>query len=109
MDGMPFLDACCNGEFESYEPPYESVDELKMQNDSYPAEYGRGVGVMNFHFKSGTNQLHGDVYDFLRNNALDARGFFAPTVSINKQNEYGVTAGGPVYLPHVYDGRNKTF
>src|SRR5579875_3766403 len=80
-----------------------------MQNNAYSAEYGGGVGVENFHFKSGTNQFHGDAYDFLRNNALDSRGFFAPSVSINKQNEFGVTAGGPVYIPHVYNGRNKTF
>jgi hypothetical protein len=109
MDGLPFLDGCCNGEFEQYEPPYESVDEFKMQNNTYSAEYGRGVGVENFHFRSGTNQFHGDVYDFLRNNVLDSRGFYSPTVGINKQNEYGVTAGGPVYIPKVYDGRNKTF
>ncbi len=49
------------------------------------------------------------MYDFLRNNVLDARGFFAPTVGQYKQNEFGITAGGPVYLPKVYDGRNKTF
>jgi Carboxypeptidase regulatory-like domain/TonB dependent receptor len=109
MDGMPFLDGCCNGELESYEPPYESVDEFKMQTNAYSAEYGRGVGVMNFHFRSGTNQFHGDVYDFLRNDALDAAGHFNPSVSINKQNEFGVTTGGPVYIPKVYDGRNKTF
>src|SRR5579875_2395286 len=109
MDGMPFLDGCCSGELEAYEPPYESVGEFKMQNNAYSAEYGGGVGVENFHFKSGTNQFHGDAYDFLRNNALDSRGFFAPSVSINKQNEFGVTAGGPVYIPHVYNGRNKTF
>jgi hypothetical protein len=109
MDGMPFLDGCCNGELESYEPPFESVDEFKVQNNAYSAEYGRGVGVMNFHFKSGTNRFHGDVYDFLRNDALDAAGHFNPTVSINKQNEFGVTTGGPVYIPKVYDGRNKTF
>ena len=106
---MPFLDGCCSGELELYEPPYESVDEFKVQNNAYSAEYGRGVGVMNFHFRSGTNQFHGDVYDFLRNDAFDAAGHFSPRPSINKQNEFGVTTGGPVYIPKIYNGRNKTF
>ena len=64
---------------------------------------------MTFASKSGTNQLHGSAYDFLRNDALDARGFFAKTRSVYRQNDYGFTAGGPVYLPKLYDGRNKSF
>ena len=64
---------------------------------------------MSFVSKSGTNEFHGDAYEFLRNQDLDARGFFAATKAVYKQNDFGVTAGGPVYLPKIYNGRNKTF
>ena len=68
-----------------------------------------GGGVMTFVSKSGTNQYHGVAYDFLRNDDLDARGFFAQTRSVYKQNDFGGTAGGPVTIPKLYSGHNKTF
>ncbi len=75
-----------------------------------PAEYGQtGLGITSFSIKSGTNQLHGSVYEYLRNEALDSRGFFAPTTPINKQNEFGVLGGGPVVIPKIYNGKDKTF
>src|SRR5213596_588902 len=68
-----------------------------------PAEYGRtGQGITTFNLKSVTNQLHGSVFEYFRNDALDARGFFAPTRGVNKQNEFGATAGGPIF-------KDKTF
>ena len=66
-------------------------------------------GTLSFVSKSGTNQFHGSAFEFLRNQDLDARGFFNSTKSIYKQNDFGVTAGGPVYLPKLYNGKNKTF
>ena len=90
-------------------PPYEAVDEFKVQNALYPVEYGRGFGVINFTLKSGTNELHGDLYEFFRNDQLDASGFFNATRPIVRQNEFGGSAGGPLYLPKIYDGRNRTF
>ena len=59
--------------------------------------------------KSGTNKFHGSAYDFLRNDAMDARGFFAQTRSVYRQNDYGFTASAPVWFPKVYNGRDKTF
>ena len=59
--------------------------------------------------RSGTNQFHGVAYEFLRNDKLDARGFFNSTRSVNRQNEYGWSLGGPVWIPKVYNGTNKTF
>jgi hypothetical protein len=108
-DGMSFNTAFGYGITYYNKPPFEAVDEFSVEKNSYSAQYGHGSAVENFHYKSGTNAFHGDVYDFLRNNVLDARGQFAPTVGVYKQNEYGVTAGGPLYIPKVYDGRNKTF
>ncbi len=59
--------------------------------------------------RSGTNALHGTAYEFLRNDDLDARGFFAPTRSIYKQSDFGASLGGPVIVPKLYNGRNRTF
>ena len=63
--------------------------------------------------KSGTNQLHGDVYEFLRNDKLDAADFFGNKFNTRKsafrQNQFGVTGGGPVVLPHLYNGKDRTF
>jgi hypothetical protein len=91
-------------------PSVEALTEFTVDTNGFKAEYGQaGGGVMTFASKSGTNQLHGSAYDFLRNDALDARGFFAAKRSVYRQNDFGVSAGGPVVIPKLYDGRNKTF
>ncbi len=91
-------------------PSVESLTEFAVDTNGFKAEYGQaGGGVITFVSKSGTNQLHGTAYDFLRNDDLDARGFFAPTRSIYKQNDFGATVGGPVVLPKLYNGRNRSF
>ena len=89
-------------------PPYEAVQEFKVQNALYPAEYGMGYGVENFTLKSGTNQFHGDGFEFIRNQHLDATGFFSNYKPVIQQNEFGGTLGGPVILPH-YNGKDKAF
>ncbi len=91
-------------------PSVEALTEFTVDTNGFKAEYGQaGGGIMSFASKSGTNQFHGSAYDFLRNDKLDARGFFAQTRSIYRQNDFGFTAGGPVYLPKLYDGRNRSF
>jgi hypothetical protein len=91
-------------------PSVETIGEFKLIRANFNAEYGRtGGGLQIFTTRSGTNELHGSVFNFLRNDKLDARGFFQRTRQINRQNEFGATLGGPVYIPKVYDGRNKTF
>lgn len=91
-------------------PPPDSIQEFKMLTGSYSAEFGRsGGGVISFSTRSGTNELHGSAYDFWRNEALHARGFFAPFKTADRQNEFGVNAGGPVIIPKLYNGRNRTF
>src|SRR5262245_43404694 len=86
-----------SGDFRNVPFPQDAVGEFKILTVNPPAEYGRaGLGITAFTLRSGTNQIHGSVYEFLRNEKLDARGFFAPTTPLNKQNEFGVTAGGPV-------------
>ena len=90
--------------------PIDAMQEFKMQVSSYSPEFGRyGGGVMNVVLRSGTNRLHGAVFEFLRNDALDARNFFDGEKSKLRRNQFGATVSGPVYLPKLYDGRNRTF
>jgi hypothetical protein len=91
-------------------PSVEAITEFTVDTNGFKAEYGQaGGGVMTFSSKSGTNDAHGVAYDFLRNDDLDARGFFANTRSVYKQNDFGATLGGPVYVPKLYNGKNRTF
>ncbi len=95
-------------------PPVDAVQEFKVQTNSYDAQYGHsGGGVVNVSLKSGTNSLHGTVYEFARRNSWDANSFQnnaarAPRVG-HYLDQYGVQAGGPVYVPKVYNGRDKSF
>lgn len=91
-------------------PPLDSVQEFRMETGVYDAKFGAHAGAqINVVTKSGTNQLHGSAYDFLRNNALDARNFFEPSVPPFHRNQFGGTLGGPIDVPRVYDGRDHTF
>lgn len=91
-------------------PSVEALTEFNVESGGFKAETGHvSGGTLSFVSKSGTNQFHGSAFEFLRNQDFDARGFFNTTKSIYKQNDFGVTAGGPVYLPKLYNGRNRTF
>ncbi|PYT27863.1 MAG: TonB-dependent receptor [Acidobacteria bacterium] len=94
-------------------PPPDAIAEFKVQTNSMSAEFGRSGGaVLNVTIKSGTNTLHGTFYEFLRNSALDAKNFFdSPTDPIPpfKLNQFGFSTGGPVLIPKVYSGKNRTF
>jgi hypothetical protein len=87
----------------------DAISEFSIETAGSKAEYGRANGVINFVTKSGTNEFHGSVYEYMRNEALDARGFFASTRPKLRQHDFGGTLGGPVSVPKLYDGRNKTF
>lgn len=105
------------------DPPVETVQEVKVLNNSFSAEYGGSAGgVIIATTKSGTNELHGSLFEYVRNDAFDAANFFAPIVNGEKvkapirYNVFGGTVGGPVWLPRfgeggpaLRDGRNKTF
>ena len=83
---------------------------MVLVGSNFNAEYGHtGGGFEIFTTKSGTNEFHGAAFDYLRNNVFDARGFFSPVTPVNRQNEYGVAFGGPVWIPKLYNGRNRTF
>jgi Carboxypeptidase regulatory-like domain/TonB dependent receptor len=94
-------------------PAVDAVQEVEVQTGTYSAQYGAYMGVhLNVITKSGTNDLHGSLVEFLRNDALDARPYFlsqtAPVAPL-RQNQFGFELDGPVLIPKLYDGRNKTF
>lgn len=94
-------------------PPIDSIDEFRVATSGYTAEFGSAAGgLVNIATKSGTNSVHGTAWEFLRNDVLNTRNFFAPVTQkkpILRQNQFGVAVGGPVSIPHLYDGRNRTF
>ncbi|MBI4468268.1 MAG: TonB-dependent receptor [Acidobacteria bacterium] len=92
----------------------DTVQEFRVETNSYSAQFGRAAGgVFNVVTKSGTNELHGTVYDYLRNDALNANNFFANRAGIGKApfrfNQFGATVGGPLLLPQIYNGRRRSF
>ena len=93
-------------------PPLDSLQELKVSTMNYSAEYGRVAGpAINLVIKKGGNTLHGTVFEYVRNDLFDAGNYFdvPGTHSELRRNQFGATVGGPVYIPHLYNGHNKTF
>lgn len=88
----------------------DALEEFRASTSSYSAEYGRTPGgQFSFISRSGTNHFHGTAYEFLRNDALDAKNYFDTTKLPERQNDFGGTLGGPVLIPHLYNGRDKLF
>lgn len=112
LDGVTIL----TGRFNSIEwanvntPSVDAITEFSVETNGFKAEYGRAAGgTITFASKSGTNEFHGTAYEFLRNDALDSRRFFEDKKGVYKQHDFGWSFGGPVVIPKVYNGRNKTF
>jgi outer membrane receptor protein involved in Fe transport len=102
----------------TFQPSINTVQEFKVDNSTFSAEYGRNSGaIVNIATRSGTNDFHGELFEFLRNEALDARNFFDAKKPPFKRNQFGFALGGPILLPHFgeggplfsYNGKNKTF
>lgn len=116
MDGVPVTmnSNTANMNANSAVPSVEGVEEFRIQTNAYSAEYGRsGGGILTIATKSGTNALHGSAFEFLRNSKMDANGWFSNAsgakLATFQRNEYGASSGGPLVIPKLYDGRNKTF
>lgn len=120
LDGVSIV-VCCQGQ-PAVVPSAEVVSQFQVLTSDPPAEYGRTSGaVLNIATKSGTNQLRGEAYNFLRNDKLDAANFFTKRSGIypypghnewtapHRENQFGVVVGGPVVLPRIYNGKDKTF
>jgi hypothetical protein len=104
----------------TFQPSINTVQEFKVDNSTFSAEYGRNSGaISNIATRSGTNDYHGELFEFLRNSSLDSRNFFerTPHPAPFKRNQFGFNLGGPVNLPHFgeggpilsYKGKNRTF
>src|SRR5207249_215894 len=103
-----------NGTHFVVRPPVDAIQEFKIQTNSFSAEFGRSAGaILNATIKSGTNHFHGTLWEFLRNDKFDAANFFENAGGIPKgefrQNQFGGSIGGPVVIPHLYHGKDKTF
>ncbi len=108
MDGGNAVDGFTNTAHAMPNP--DAVQEFSVVSFAMSAEYGRGAGgQINVVTKSGTNSLHGSAFEFFRNNVLNARRYFSPSREILRQNQFGATVGGPLLLPKVYNGKDRTF
>jgi carboxypeptidase family protein/TonB-dependent receptor-like protein len=102
----------------TFQPSINTVQEFKVDNSTFSAEYGRNSGaIVNIATRSGTNDYHGELFEFLRNDVLDARNFFDAKKPPFRRNQFGLNIGGPLHLPRFgeggsgigYNGKNRTF
>ncbi|HUQ95679.1 MAG TPA: carboxypeptidase regulatory-like domain-containing protein, partial [Bryobacteraceae bacterium] len=113
VDGITATDVSVTGTGGPLGPlNFSAIKEVKVITNNFNAEYGRNSSAQLMYItKNGTNELHGELYEYLQNDKLNARPFFDTTGKTNivRTNTYGFEAGGPVYLPKIMDGRNKFF
>ena len=114
IDGADNVDRGANLTLLSY-PSVDAIAEFKTLRGTYLAEFGRNAsGQIDVITRSGANAFHGTAYEFFRNNVLNANAYFNKVSTVVarpllRYNDFGYTIGGPVWIPHVYDGRDKTF
>src|SRR5579871_1635932 len=92
------------------QPSVDAIEQVTIQTSNFAAEYGQvGGGFFNYTMKSGTNQLHGSVYDYFVNEVFNANTPWVNAKPTARRNDYGFTVGGPVYIPKIYNGHDRTF
>src|SRR5690242_11828483 len=118
IDGMDATNILGQGANQQGQPGMDSIQEWTVQTSNYAAEFGQaGSAVMNVTMKSGTNQYHGNAYEYFQNDIFNAGQAFtvqegSPNEHVRprvRRNDYGLTLGGPVTIPKVYNGHNRTF
>jgi outer membrane receptor protein involved in Fe transport len=110
LDGLSVAAAELQGDTRNLQIPPDAIQEFSLATSNFSAEYGNaGGGVARYTIRSGTNEIKGSLYEYFRNDKLDARGFFNPIRAVNRQNEFGGTIGGPILVPKVYNGKNRSF
>jgi hypothetical protein len=112
-DGAP-LNAIGYGNLQALIPSQDALQEFKVMTNNLSAEYDRFAGgIVNFTSKTGTNQYHGEAYEYLRNKVLNANNFFNNSAGLPvpafTQNQFGGNLAGPIVIPHLYNGKDKTF
>lgn len=117
IEGQDFTNHLLSYAVQENQPSVDAIQEAAVQTSNYPAEYGTaGAGVINLTMKSGTNQYHGTLYEYFVNEDLNAGDAFSVSTAgtgkfrpRNRRNDFGGAVGGPLYIPKIYNGRNKTF
>jgi hypothetical protein len=109
IDGIPGSVGASEREHDMQAPTPDMVDEVRVTSNTDVSEPFSPGTTVDLTMKSGTNKLHGALYEYLRNQKFDSRETFLPTVPQDQQNNWGFAIGGPIYIPHVYDGRDKSF
>jgi hypothetical protein len=110
IDGMDATYTLGNAYYSFGAPSVDSVAEVAVQTSNYAAEYGQSTGaVLSFTMRSGTNQYHGSVYDYWTNEAFNSYGAYSHTRNKSRINDFGGTAGGPIWIPKIYKGKDRTF
>jgi hypothetical protein len=107
LDGVDVSEQHQGGTF--IQTSIDALQEFSVQQSPYSAEFNRGGAFFNATTKSGTNRFHGGIFEFIRNDKLDARNYFSLTRAILKRNQFGGVIGGPLTIPHIYSGTDKTF
>jgi hypothetical protein len=115
-NGVPFPQPETEGFTTLVNPPFELVSEFRVERSTFAAQLGLGQGALTYQMASGTNKYHGDLFEINRNSLFDSVGFFngpawggsnrPPT---DHENNYGFTVSGPVWIPKLYNGHNRTF
>lgn len=107
LDGVDTTEQHQGGTF--IQTSIDAIQEISVTQSPYSAEFNRGGAFFNSTTKSGTNAYHGGVFEFFRNDYLDARNYFALTRQRLKRNQFGATFGGPITIPHLYNGKDRSF
>lgn len=107
LDGVDVSEQHQGGTF--IQTSIDALQEFSVQQSPYSAEFNRGGAFFNATTKSGTNRYHGGLFEFIRNDKLDARNYFSQTRAILKRNQFGGDIGGPLSIPHLYNGKDKSF
>lgn len=110
VEGLSMAIAEVPGDPRTFTMPPDAIQEFSITTSSYSAEFGNsGGGIGQFTVRSGTNDFHGSAYEFFRNDKLNARGFFLGSRPIRRENEFGFSIGGPIRIPKIYNGQNRSF
>jgi len=108
-NGVPMPQSETEGMQNIINAPWEMINEFRVQTSTFSAQYGLAQGAVNYQTASGTNKYHGDVFEINRNSSLDSKGFTNATVPTDHQNNYGFSIGGPIWIPKLYNGRDRLF
>ncbi len=118
-NGIPVVQPETEGYTTNFNPPFEMVQEFRVQQTTFSSQFGLGQGALTYQMATGTNQYHGDLFEINRNSYFDSVGFFngpnftptntADVPPTDRENNYGFTVDGPLSIPHLYNAKNKTF